>query len=93
MNIKNARSNPLYHFIEVSGTNDELNECSRWCTETFGLAHDHNWGSERIRNADTTRDVLRRLSSDEYRYRFAKVEYRYRFAKVEHRDWFLLRWS
>jgi hypothetical protein len=89
MVIKNAKSNPLYHFIEVIGTSEELAECDKWCTAQFGLLNDRLWNKDVIIEFDNIRVGINKP------YFAPKPinEYRYRFAKIEHRDWFVLRWT
>jgi hypothetical protein len=91
MVIKNAKSNPLYHFIEVIGTNEELAECDKWCTAQFGLFNDRLWNKDIIPEPE---DTIRIAVHKTPIFSSKKMhEYRYRFAKIEHRDWFVLRWT
>jgi hypothetical protein len=86
MVIKNAKSNPLYHFIEVIGTSEELAECDKWCTAQFGLLNDRLWNKDIIIAGVAVHETPIFSSKKMH-------EYRYRFAKIEHRDWFVLRWT
>lgn len=93
MVIKNAQSNPVFHFIEVTGTETEILNCTKWCVEQFGLSSNshHTWGSKMMPVAgfESNFDSLRHiLSGNESTY-----TYRYHFPHASHRDWFILRWS
>lgn len=91
MVLTKAKSNPLYHFINVICTDEEFIECTRWCTKSFGHAGDRSWNMELLTdNLDVANKLLliqRKLVNP------FDHNYRFRFAKIEHRDWFVLKWS
>lgn len=92
MNIKNLKSNPYYHFVEVEGTETEFSECNTWCTEQFGNIHSHGWAMELISGPVSSSDIVAKLRNRVNGLEQLYVR-RYRFPNPAQRDWFILRWS
>lgn len=95
LKLSNVTSNPLYHFVEVECTDDELFECTKWCYEQFGkMTHSHKWDFDRLDLEAAPERILSilRLRSKGLANPI-KHRYRFRFPKLEHRDWFIVRWS
>lgn len=90
MNIKNLKSNPYYHFVEVEGTEIEFSECNTWCTEQFGNIHSHGWGMELISGPVSSSEILAMRWRRDLEQTYVR---RYRFPNPAHRDWFILRFS
>jgi hypothetical protein len=96
MVIKNAKSNTLYHFIEVMGTNEEIGECNKWCIEQFGIT----WNTEMIvkETAAATRlaaIIAANLASiGQQNPNFDPIfEYRYRLDKEFHFETSFTTWG
>lgn len=90
MNIKNLKSNPYYHFVEVEGTETEFSECNTWCTEQFGNIHSHGWYMELISGPVSSSEILAMGWRRDLEQLYVR---RYRFPNPAHRDWFILRFS
>ena len=90
MNIKNLKSNPYYHFVEVEGTGTEFSECNTWCTEQFGNIHSHGWDMELISGPVSSSEILAMGWRRDLEQLYVR---RYRFPNPAQRDWFILRWS
>lgn len=92
MVIKNLKSNPYFHFVEVEGSHSEIHACNNWCTEQFGHSHSHSWTSDCLYVEPITQGILdkirARINGEEPVYHV-----RFGFPNPAHRDWFILRWS
>jgi hypothetical protein len=90
MVLKNIKSNPYYHFVEVLGTNSEFIEIDKWCQLMFGDTDDRTWWKDVINEEPFVKLHLKLKRNPNYD---RVSDFRYRFAKAEHREWFILRWS
>jgi hypothetical protein len=97
MVIKNAKSNPYYYFIEVTGTREEIVECINWCSKTFGPSnHSHCWYTTELPpNSHSALDaesnaILHRIRAQSLNYNPTS---RFMFTNESQRNWFIMRWS
>jgi hypothetical protein len=95
MVIKNAKSNPYYYFIEVTGTREEIVECINWCSKTFGPSnHSHCWDTietQPINHSSTESNaILQMIIAQSLNY---KPTRRFMFTNESQRNWFIMRWS
>ena len=90
MNIKNLKSNPYFHFVEVEGTATEFSECNTWCIEQFGNIHSHGWDMELISGPVSSSEIFAKGWRSDLEQLYVR---RYRFPNPAQRDWFILRFS
>ena len=89
MKLSDVKSNVIYHFIDVTCTRHELQECTNWCTDMFGLSNDQNWAVDTRGGHDiTSADIAKSFINNGRLYHL-----RFRFANADHRTMFMLRWA